>query len=169
MGKQIFVKVQELEQTVIKAQQDLRLAENKSAALQTRADTASAEARLAKAEFKRMRKSARKAKGLLVEAQDCVRDQRRLLARTQKRLAKAMTKLVMTEAIPLRKPEHPRRPLTRRQGTKARPSRVVAGVMRRATPKAPALKPKKAKAPALATASPLSAHASARPAVRPAI
>jgi len=87
------MKLNDLKKAGAKAQQDLRLAEAKTAELKRKAKAAKAMAAQVWLEYKRVRKAAKQAKRLASEAEEQVRDQLRACEKTQKRLVKAIKKL----------------------------------------------------------------------------
>ena len=87
------MKLNELKNRVIKAQQLLKAAELKALVTRQKAKIAKGKALQAKSEFKRARKSAKEAKRLAIQAEDELREQLRVVAKTEKRLAKGLRKL----------------------------------------------------------------------------
>src|SRR5262245_46442741 len=86
------MKLNELKNRVIKAQQLLKAAELKALDTRQKAKIAKGKALQAKSEFKRLRKSAKEAKHLAVQAEDELREQLRIVAKAEKRLAKGLRK-----------------------------------------------------------------------------
>jgi multidrug efflux pump subunit AcrA (membrane-fusion protein) len=84
--------IQRLGLNVKAEQQTLKALEAKAIGRQVQAKAAKAKARAAKLDYKQMRAAAKKAKARLLEAEAQVERQRRILAKAQKGLAKALRK-----------------------------------------------------------------------------
>ena len=87
------MKLNDLKKAAARTHQDLQLAERKAADFQRKANAAKAKTEQTRLEFKRARKSAKQLRKLASAAEDQACEQRRVLEKAQKRLAKALKKL----------------------------------------------------------------------------
>jgi hypothetical protein len=108
------MKLNDLKKAAAKAQQDLQLAERKAGDLQRKAKAAKAKSEQTRLEHKGARKSAKQAKKLALAAEDQAREQRWVLEKVQKRLAKTLKKLGQGKAKQKAKPAR-RRPRSGRE------------------------------------------------------
>jgi hypothetical protein len=86
------MKLKDFRSAVIQAQCELEAAELGMLDARQKVKTAKAKTQQAKLEYKRTRKGAKEAKRLALEAEDRVRERGRMLAKAEKRLAKALKK-----------------------------------------------------------------------------
>jgi predicted nucleic acid-binding Zn-ribbon protein len=86
------MKLKDFRSAVIQAQCELEAAELGMLDARQKVKTAKAKTQQAKLEHKRTRKAAKEAKRLALEAEDRVRERGRMLAKAEKRLAKALKK-----------------------------------------------------------------------------
>ena len=135
------MKLNDLKKAAARAQQELQLAESKVADLQRTVKAAKANTEQVRLQFKGMRKAAKQAKKLVLAAEEQARERCRVWEKAQKRLAKALKKLVKAKGGGTKKPA-----LAAAAPGKAAPPKPAA--------KKPSPIPPKTQKPAVASQSP---------------